>query len=182
MLNGRLRDTLVLTDPRTLEALGTQGETENLEYKRELPGTTSKTKRNALETVVAFPANGGGGTLLFGVDGDANVGDICGLAGTASKELRRINGLIRGLVAPDPHVRVTPSTVDGHFVIRVDVPSGGGTIHGLLLEKDKPEYFIRRNGSTYPAQPGDLAALTGMRATGQSVHLPGRIGASGRAG
>ena len=120
--------------------------------------------------------------MLFGVDGDANVGDICGLAGTASKKLRRINGLIRGLVAPDPHVRVTPSTVDGHFVIRVDVPSGGGTIHGLLLQKDKPEYFIRRNGSTYPAQPDDLGALTAMRATGQSVHLPGRIGASDRAG
>ena len=114
-----------------ISALASQGETENLEYKRELPGTTSKTKRNALKTVVAF-ANGGGGTLLFGVDGDDNVGDICGLPGTASKELRRINNLIRGLVAPDPHVRVTPSTVDGHFVIRVDVPSGGGTIHGLL--------------------------------------------------
>lgn len=147
------------TDPVSdITALASQGESATLEYKVQLPEDTKESKRRVLKTVVAF-ANADGGTILFGVQGDDEVGNIVGVSGSRAVALRRINDLIRSLVTPSPSFRCTGITVEGRFVIRLDVDQGHGIIYALTLDEGRPEFFVRRNGSTYYARPEELAAI-----------------------
>ena len=141
-----------------ITALATQGETAHLEYKRDLPEDNHDSKRKVLKTVVAF-ANGDGGTMLFGVDGDDDTGTVVGLAGKPADLLRRLNDLVRDRVSPAPTFHIAGQKIDGRFVIRLDVSPGGGTLHTLVLDGNKPEYYVRRNGSTYYARPEELAQV-----------------------
>lgn len=141
-----------------LTALAAQGESTWLEYKRELAADSKESKRKIFKTVVAF-ANGEGGTLLFGVDGDDNTGSIVGLTGDASVLQRKVNDLIRALVMPGPPCTITAHEIDGKCVLRVDVEANQGLIYALALDQNRPEYYVRRNGSTYCARPEELTAL-----------------------
>jgi len=141
-----------------LTALAAQGESTRLEYKRELPADSKESKRRVFKTIVAL-ANGEGGTLLFGVDGDDDTGTIVGLTGDASVLQRKVNDLIRALVTPGPPCTVTAHDVDGKCVIKVDIEANQGVIYALTLDPNRPEYYVRRNGSTYFARPDELAAL-----------------------
>jgi len=141
-----------------ITALATQGETAHLEYKRDLPEDSADSKRKVLKTVVAF-ANGDGGTMLFGVDGDDDTGEIVGLAGKPAVLQRRLNDLVRDRVSPAPTFHIAGRKIDDRFVIRLDVSPGGRTLHALVLEANKPEYYVRRNGSTYFARPEELAQV-----------------------
>jgi len=141
-----------------LSALAAQGESTRLEYKRVLPADSKESKRRVFKTIVAF-ANGEGGTLLFGVDGDDDTGTIVGVAGDAPDLQRKINDLIRALVMPAPQYTVTAQEIDGKCVIKVDVERNQGIIYALVLDQNRPEYYVRRNGSTYFARPEELAAL-----------------------
>ena len=141
-----------------LSALAAQGESTWLEYKREPPADSKESKRRIFKTIVAF-ANGEGGTLLFGVDGDDDTGTIVGVAGDAPSLQRKVNDLIRALVMPAPPYTVTAQEIDGKCVIKVDVEGNQGIIYALVLDPNRPEYYVRRNGSTYFARPEELAAL-----------------------
>ena len=141
-----------------LTLLATQGENLHLEYKSELPGDSKESKRRSLKTVVAF-ANGEGGTLLFGVEGDDVVGRIVGVTGRPADQVRRLDALVRDLVTPRPRVHVAAHDIEGKVVIRVNVEPGGGVLHALRLEANRPDYYVRRNGSTYYADPDELAAI-----------------------
>jgi len=144
-------------------ALATQGENTFLEYKQGLPDDNVTSKRKVLKTVVAF-ATGDGGTMLFGVDGDDDTGTVVGLTGKPALLLRRLNNLVRDLVTPAPTFAVTGQLVYGKYVIRLDVSSGGGILYALVLDTNRPEYYVRRNGSTYYARPEELAQVVGRRA------------------
>jgi hypothetical protein len=143
-------------------ALAAEGENTHLEYKSELPGKTADSKRKTLKTIVAF-ANGEGGTILLGVKGDENAGDIVGFLGTPAAEVRRLNDLIHDRVSPTPTIHPSIHEVDGRNVIRLDVDSGGGILHALFLEPNNPEYYVRRNGSTYLARPEEIAQIVERR-------------------
>ena len=158
---GRNRDVVVEVpeDPvADISALATEGEHLHLEYKSELPGESNESKRRALKTVVAF-ANGGGGTLLFGVQGDEEVGTIVGLAGRPAELLRRLDQMIRDLVQPKPTVHLGAHNVDGKTVIRADVEPDNGILHALCLDSNRSDYYVRRNGSTYFADPDEVVAI-----------------------
>ena len=141
-----------------LSALAAQGESTRLEYKRVLPADSKESKRRVFKTIVTF-ANGEGGTLLFGVDGDDDTGTIVGVAGDASVLQRKVNDLIRALVMPAPPYTVTAHDVDGKCVLRIDLEGNQGIIYALVLDPNRPEYYVRCNGSTYFARPEELAAL-----------------------
>ena len=136
-------------------ALATQGESSHLEYKATLPDDNQTSKRKILKTVVAF-ANGDGGTMLFGVDGDDFAGTVVGLTGKPAQLLRRLNDLVRDCVSPAPRVSASIHEIDGKQVIRLNVGSGAGVLHALMLDVNRPEYYVRRNGSTYHARPEEL--------------------------
>ena len=152
-------------------ALATQGESTLLEYKVELPDDTLTSKRKMLKTVVAF-ANGDGGTLLFGVDGDDDAGAVVGLAGKPAVLLRRLNSLIRDRIVPAPSCTLGGHFVEDKFVIRLDVTAGAGSLYALALDANRPEYYVRRNGSTYYARPEELADVAAKRVRQSPQGLP----------
>jgi len=139
-----------------LSRLAAQGEGVHLEYKEKLPDTASE-KRTVFKTIVAF-ANGAGGTMLFGVSDD---GAIAGLNGDLAVQRRRLNDLIRSLVTPPAQVCVRQEELDGRGVLIAEVPPGNGTLHALVIEANKPEYYVRRDGTTYYARPEELATIVG---------------------
>jgi hypothetical protein len=155
----------------SITSLATHGETTYLEYKRALPEDNPASKRKSLKTIVAF-ANGDGGTMLFGVDGDDSAGEIVGLLGKPAVLKRQLNDLVRDRISPPPKFTITGREVEGRFLIQLEVSPGEGTLHALALDLNKPEYFVRRNGSTYYARPEELAKIVG-----KPQSSPGEFGA-----
>lgn len=102
-------------DQRTIGQLIADGvaETQRLEYKEQLPGTTSRDKTEFLADVAAF-ANSSGGDLIFGVaerrDADGKPTGIPENARgvgavNADAELLRLDNMIRDGIVPRVPVR-----------------------------------------------------------------------------
>jgi hypothetical protein len=53
----------------------------------------------------------------------------------------------------------------------LEVLSGGGVLHSLTLDQNKPEYYVRRDGTTFYARPDELAAVV-QRGSPPSGSLP----------
>jgi hypothetical protein len=81
--------------------------------------------------------------------------------------VRRLNDLVRDCLSPAPNFTVAAHVVEGKAVIRLDVGSGAGVLYSLMLDTNRPEYYVRRNGSTYYARPEELAqvVVTGVQQT-----------------
>jgi hypothetical protein len=160
-------------DPEAdISALASQGESTYLEYKVGLPEDNQESKRKALKTVVAF-ANGEGGTMIFGVEGDDDIGRIVGLAGRRDTLRRQLNDLIRDRVSPNPRTHITGHAVGGKFIMRLDVEPGHGVLHALMMNPSRAEYYVRRNGSTYDARPDELQRVVvsaGRQSQLEGVH------------
>jgi hypothetical protein len=157
----------------TIEALISGGEGPQVEFKRSLPETTSK-DRNPYKTIAAF-ATGEGGWIVFGVDRDEltvvdlNVTDI-------GSERDRLANLIRARINPTPPFEATPYVIDGKQIMVLRVESGASPPYGIVVDpdaKDRPEYFVRRGASTYPAWPADLREAVMSR---QPPSYPNSVG------
>ena len=154
-----------------LEALLAAGEGPVVEFKRQLPESAEQ-KRKVLKTVAAF-ATGDGGTVVFGMDPDELT--VTGLGAEDPRRLRdRLHDLVNRIVIPPPPVAVAHYMVDGKAILLLAVEPGPLPPYGIAVDKgsrDKPEYYVRRGASTYPAQPGDLREAARSRpaaeATGQ---------------
>lgn len=148
-----------------ISLLAAQGEGPYLEYKEKLPDSRDE-KRHVFKTVVAF-ANGDGGTLLFGI-GDG--GELRGVGDKLPEGRRRLNDLLRDLVDPSPPVRIEAHRLDGRNVLVLEVLSGGGVLHALTLDRNRPEYYVRRDGTTFFARPNEVAAV--VQRAPQSTTIP----------
>jgi hypothetical protein len=139
-----------------VEALIAAGEGPQLEYKRQLPENAEQ-KRKMLKTAAAF-ATCDGGTMVFGMDPDELT--VVGLGDDDPKKLRdRLYDLVHRTVVPPPDVIIGPYTVDGRTILVMEVMPGPTPPYGIAADKgsrDKPEFYVRRGSSTYPAQPADL--------------------------
>jgi predicted HTH transcriptional regulator len=151
-----------------LSRLATRGEGLHLEYKEKLP-ETREAKRKVLKTVVAF-ANGAGGTLMFGVQDEGE--GVTGIDGNEAVERRRLNDLVRDLVSPSPRVQIESARLDGHLVLVMHVQPGGGTIHALVLDANKPEFYVRRDGTTFYARPDELEAIAVRQRDAAASAIP----------
>ena len=156
---GYLSSDIEFDLPRDLAAdlsrLATQGEGLHLEYKEKLPDTRDE-KRKVFKTVVAF-ANGAGGTIMFGVQDEG--GGVVGVEGNEAVQRRRLNDLVRDVVSPSPKVRIESARLDGRLVLVLHVHPGGGTIHALVIDANKPEFYVRRDGTTFYARADELEAI-----------------------
>jgi predicted HTH transcriptional regulator len=94
-------DVEVPEDPESeIQALLSQGEGLEVEFKRELPGDSAESKRTVFKTVAAF-ANGYGGSIVFGVESDEAT--VCGLGNIDPvAERDRLAQLARSIVTPAP--------------------------------------------------------------------------------
>jgi hypothetical protein len=138
-----------------VQALLAAGESPTVEFKRQLPETAAQ-KRHVFKSVAAFSTQEGG-TIAFGIDPDEMT--INGLAGDPLKLRDHLYDLIHQVVIPAPDVTVEIHDIDGNTVLLLHVQSGTVPPYGLAVDKgsrDKPEFYVRRGSSTYPAQPAEL--------------------------
>jgi hypothetical protein len=152
----------VVVEPLSqLETLVASGEGPNIEFKQEVPESTSA-RRKVSRTLAAF-ANGDGGHLLFGVEDD---GKILGLPAASTSQVAQdaITRFISSLVAPLPNFSVHSIALDDgsdRAVIVVTVESGEAPPYGVGPEN--PQYYIRRGATTFPASADVVRALARSR-------------------
>lgn len=137
-------------DPSTeVEALIAAGEGTNLEFKQEVP-TNPEARRSAMKTVAAF-ANGEGGVILFGVNDE---GMPIGVSDPG--RLRdAVSTLVHDAVVPVPdyEARVVPAAQK--LLVLLRVKSGQEVPYALRDGR----YYVRRGGTTFPAEPHELRAI-----------------------
>jgi hypothetical protein len=151
-------DVEVAEDPESeIQALLTQGEGLQVEFKRQLPENSDEHKRTVFKTVAAF-ANGHGGSIVFGVEKDEAT--VCGLDGVDLIAARdRLTQLARSMVTPAPEVEVQPYELDGKKLLVLTVSRGTDPPYGITLpgKKDKPaEFYVRRDATTFPARSDEI--------------------------
>lgn len=145
-------------DPESvIQALRSQGEGIQVEYKRQLPDDSNDSKRTVFKTVAAF-ANGHGGSIVFGIEKDEAT--VCGLEGIDPLKARdRLTQLTRALVTPAPEVEARQYELDGKTLIVLAVERGSDPPYGITLPgmKDKPvEFYVRRDATTFPARSDEI--------------------------
>lgn len=145
-----------------LSGILAQGEGLHIEYKGKLPDTRDE-KRHVIKTVVAF-ANGAGGTIVFGIKDD---GDVCGLAGNPQESRSRLTDLLRDLVIPSPNVEIRTRRHESFNVLLLSVAPNDGTVYALAINPNKPEYYVRRDATTFYAQPDEISSIAARAATQQ---------------
>jgi len=145
-----------------LTALISQGEDQQLEFKSTLPDKRDKdAKRKTFKSVAAF-AQDAGGHVIFGVEDRTGV--ILGIEEDEEAAKQRFESMITSVVRPTPSFELAYQELDGKNLLVAKIhPSG--RIHSVVIETDRPEYFIRRNASTFPARPEDLEQVIAARHT-----------------
>ena len=142
-------------DATQLAVLTTQGESQTVEYKRQLPASPSE--RAALSrTVIAF-ANTQGGCIIYGVEEDGSGGArVVGVRPppAIADDLVRI---VHDTVVPDPGVKVAVGDMDGKRLVAVVVPSHRKRF--FALAGAPPRFFVRRQANTYEARLDDIRGL-----------------------
>ncbi|MGH2860787.1 MAG: AlbA family DNA-binding domain-containing protein, partial [Solirubrobacteraceae bacterium] len=98
-----------------------------------------------------------GGTLVFGIEDETKA--IKGLPGSASVERRRLTDMVRDLISPSPRVSIEDGDIDGRHLLVLRVQPSSGTVHALVVDRNKPEFYVRRDATTFYAQPGELEAI-----------------------
>ena len=158
---GGLAGVEIEIDPATeVEVLISGGEGASTEFKRQLPSAERDSIVTVMKTVAAF-ANGGGGTLLFGVEND---GTICGLGVDEVRDpLDRLTSLISDWIRPTPDFDTTVADVDGKKVLLVRVEPGSETPYGVGTTDKRVDYYMRRGGTSSPARPADVRAVVRAR-------------------
>ena len=144
-----------------VEAVVYGGEGPFVEFKATLPRVGAQKTDRAFNTIAAF-ANGAGGTVVFGVDRDEFTVLGLGEDVDVSKERDRIGQLIRTRVLPTPEFAIIAYVVAGKTILFVQVSAGAAPPYGVITDldhRDKPQFYVRRGASTYPAQPSDLNEL-----------------------
>jgi hypothetical protein len=63
--------------------------------------------------------------------------------------------------------------VDGKLVLVLDAKPDARTLYSLLIDANKPEYFIRRDGTTYPARADEIMAILAAPEVDRYGGIPG---------
>ena len=147
------------------EQLRYRGEGEDLEFKEQMP--VEKERDKVPKTVAAF-ANGKGGAILFGIED--GTGALKGLTVDPAKESDRLTNMIRTVLVPQPDFRILHAYVDDKLVMSLTVEAGDNPPYGI--HPDKPEYYVRRGATTFPARQDEVRSLTQPPATTDYGAIP----------
>jgi len=155
----RENDVEVILEPQSrLESLMGGHEGADIEFKRELPKDNDADKRTLMKTVGAF-ANGGGGTIAFGITDDELV---LGLPATSvRKSIDRLVDLVERWVEPIPETTFETIELEGSsdVVLLLTVRSGQATPYCVGRPSEERRVYIRRHGHTRPANQRELRAI-----------------------
>lgn len=129
------------------------GETDVVEFKRELP---SKDKK-VMKTVVAF-ANCRGGRIIFGVDNETH--DILGVA---DHERARLQDLVTDMISDTCTPQIFPSfswrTLEGKSLFVVEIPQSVQTPYYIKAEGLENGVYVRVGATTRKASPEKVREL-----------------------
>lgn len=138
-------------DIRTrIQELIAQGEGQTTEFKKHI----SDDGGTALKTIAAF-ANGEGGVILLGIDDKS--GEIVGVTESVNRTKDSITDIIRRKVVPEPEIRIESYGFNSKQVVAVYVEKGNSRPYGINPEK--PEFYVRRGATTFPAKQEEIVAL-----------------------
>ena len=122
------------------------GETETLEFKREIPSKDSK----LMKTVVAF-SNCHGGRILFGVDDETH--EIVGIENeNVFKFMDSLADMISETVEPQVIPRITFETIEDKTVVVVQIVAGQNQPYFLKAEGMNDGVYIRVAATTRKAE------------------------------
>ena len=158
MIPGTRDPSIVFAQPGTdLEMVIAGGEGQHVEFKRTVTGQ-QEDKRSFLKTVAAF-ASFNSGTILVGVDDD---GEIAGVPAAERDPLQLlIASAIRDNIEPEPRYQLRWVEHDHKHVLVLEVE---GRPQWHVLYPKKPEFYVRRAGSTLRAKREHIAAGFGTPA------------------
>lgn len=86
-------------------------------------------------------------------------GQIGGLPEKPAECRAKLTDLVRDLVKPSPDVQIKVDRHSGKTLALIDVAPGNGTVYALTVSTNKPEFYVRRNATTYYAQPDEIASI-----------------------
>lgn len=168
---GVTREQTSRDEQALIEAVVFGGEGPFVEFKSRMPEGGPKTDR-MFRSIAAF-ANGEGGTVVVGVDRDELTVVGIEVDGDLRDARDRLGQLIRSRILPTPPFEITDHVVDGKTVLFVEVARGTARPYGVITDlshRDKPEFFVRRGASTYPAQPSDLNEIVQQEAASAAAN------------
>ncbi len=130
-----------------------RGESESLEFKREMPSKDSK----LLKTIVAF-SNGKGGRIVFGVDNETL--DIVGIeTSKVFKFMDSLANMIGDAIYPQVNPRITFETIDDKTVVIADILPGQNQPYYLKAEGSLDGVYIRVAATTRKAEREKIKEL-----------------------
>lgn len=129
------------------------GESEVVEFKRELP---SKDKK-VMKTVVAF-ANCGGGRIIFGVDDATH-----SILGVNDGERARLQDMLTDMISDTCAPQIFPSftwrSLEGKALFVVEIPQSSQTPYYIRAEGLEQGVYVRVGATTRKASPEKVREL-----------------------
>lgn len=133
------------------------GEDSTIEFKRELPHTTS-----LADEITAF-ANSKGGVILIGVD---DSGDIVGVENDKlNRNEKKVIEVCKDSIKPAVNIFTEKLTIADKNILKIEVP------YSLFVHKSPNGYFIRQGSSKREMLPEQLARLMQSRSQARIIHF-----------
>lgn len=150
-------------EPRTrLDVFLANREGPEVEFKRQVPSDDAA-KAKVMKTVCAF-ANGGGGSILFGIDDDHNLVGVP--ARTVGRLEDQITQMVDSWIEPRPRLgfEALPTEDVEKVVLVLRVERGVG-LYGCGRRGDQSSFFVRHYATTVRARPAEIEQIVRSRAT-----------------
>ncbi len=154
-------------------SLISQGEGPSIEFKEGVPAEPNNERYGVCKTIAAF-ANGLGGTILLGVADDGSIKGVPDPLKTRNS-IDAITNWIKNIVSPLPDFDVQAEEVlysdELGLIVRSNViviSVGPGSLPPYGIKPGKPEYFVRRGATTFPAAPEQLRNIVQKSLPAQS--------------
>jgi len=78
--------------------------------------------------------------------------------------------MIRTVLVPQPTFKILSAQVEGKLVMSLTVEAGNNPPYGIHPEK--PEYYVRRGSTTFPARQEEVRTLAQPQTTGPYGSIP----------
>ena len=144
-----------------LDLMRRGGENEAVEFKEAIP------KGDGIPRAVAAFANGGGGTIIIGIED--RTGEVAGVEDAATCRDHLVD-FVRNKVRPSPKYELFTCTLQGRTVVAMRVEPGDDRPYGVT-GNGGPRYFVRRGATNRVAEPEELRAIARPRQTDRQEPL-----------
>ena len=132
-----------------IELMRLAGEDESVEFKKAVP------EGDGISRAVAAFANGGGGTILIGIED--RTGDVAGVGDPAACR-DRLADIVRNGVAPPPDYGLFTCMIRQRPVVAMRVEPGNARPYGVRGTGGL-RYYVRRGATNRIAEPEEMRAL-----------------------